>query len=273
MKLAFYTYSYTDRQNMPVRECLARIAKTGYGGVDESGTFGKSDDPKSVTAERRKLIRETARVHRLSVEGVITHAELTRTLNTETPLDLKGSIDLAVDLGASLVTFHMGGRVEGLSDQELWNRTAKRIREAADYGAAKHVALAVDGIWPTWIVDSPDTLQKLFDDVGAPTFGVNLDPSYLTLIGLDPVKFVRRFAPKIWHAHLKDHAGQYPRWEHRIPGKGEMNYVPIFAALADAEFRGSLAVECFTNMKFEEACDDGFAAMAGALREAGVRAP
>jgi len=36
MRLAFFTYSYTDRLNLSVQECFARIAKAGYSGIDES---------------------------------------------------------------------------------------------------------------------------------------------------------------------------------------------------------------------------------------------
>jgi sugar phosphate isomerase/epimerase len=270
MRLSFYTYSYTDRQNLSIADCLARIARTGYVGIDESGTFGDSADPRSVTPSRRRDVRETARKHKLSVEAVITHAELTRTLVSPAPLDLVGSVDLAVDLGAPLVTFHLGGPVKELAAAALWSETVAAIRTAARYGATRHVALAIDlGPWPEWIVNSSDSLARLFDDVAEPDFGVNFDPSYLTLMGIDPVPFVRRFASRIKHAHLKDHVGRYPKWEHRIPGKGELNYVPIFAALMEAKFKGSMAVECFVDMKFEEACDDGYAAMTQALRKAG----
>src|SRR5579864_8182588 len=109
MKLSFYTYSYIDRLKLPVADCLARIAKVGYAGIDESGTFGSSDDPRSVTFERRRLLCDTTRQHGLPVEAVVTHAELTTTIARKHPLDLKGTADLAADLGAHLVTFHMGG--------------------------------------------------------------------------------------------------------------------------------------------------------------------
>jgi len=219
MRLAFYTYSYTDRQNLAVDECLKRVARTGYSGIDESATFGASESPRSVTPQRRKQIRAAAEQNQLSVEAVVTHAELTTSLTSltgTTPLDLKGSVDLAADLGAKLVTFHMGGLPKGLRANEadaLWRKVSTRLRDAANYGAAKHVALAVDGIWPTWIVDTPDALQRLFDDVDHPNLGVNLDPSYLSLFDVDPVKFVRRFRDRILHAHLKDHVGKYPTWD------------------------------------------------------------
>jgi sugar phosphate isomerase/epimerase len=270
MKLSFYTYSYTDRLKLPIADCLARIAKVGYAGIDESGTFGASEDPHSVTSERRRLLRDIARKHGLSVEAVVTHAELTTTLARRQPLDLQGTVDLAVALGARVVTFHMGGPTPERTNEDLWRNVVEGIRAAVRYAEARHVSIVVDGIWPSWIVNSPGTLQRLFDDVGEGDFGVNFDPCYLTLMGVDPAPFVRRFAARIRHAHLKDYVGRYPKWEHRIPGQGEMDYVRVFAALAEAKFRGSMAVECFTDMKFEEACDRGYAAMKEALRKAGV---
>ena len=58
MRLSFYTYSYTDRLNLSIPECFARIARTGYAGVDESSTFGQAVNSDSVTPERRRAIRD-----------------------------------------------------------------------------------------------------------------------------------------------------------------------------------------------------------------------
>ncbi|MGE5193006.1 MAG: sugar phosphate isomerase/epimerase family protein [Deltaproteobacteria bacterium] len=271
MRLAFYTYSYTDRLKLSIPDCFARIAKTGYAGIDESSTFGAAINSDSVTPERRKLIRETARRHKLRVEAIITHAELTTTLGTKEPLDLKAAIDLAADLGGDVVTFHLGGPRKDVPERELWKRTVAAIKAAADHGDSKHVSLAIDlGIWPEWIVTTSDALARLFDDVGSDSFGVNFDPSYLAITGIDPVAFAKRFGPRIRHVHLKDHIGKFPKWEHRIPGQGEFDYMPIIQALARAKFTGALAVECFTDMKFEEACDAGYVAMAKAFAKAGV---
>ena len=275
MRLAFYTYSYTDRLDMPIPHCLKRIAQVGYTGIDVSGTHGRSEDPGSFDTARRRLTRQTADKFQLRIEAVISHAQLTDTLfdARRKPLDLKGSVDLATDLGASVVTFHMGGYRKGVSHDTVWQKSVSAIRDAAEYGAAKHVALAVDGIWPTWINHSPDALERLFDHVGSPNFGVNLDPSYLTLMGADPVRFVSRFRRQIRHAHLKDHKGSYPKWTHLMPGRGDMNYARVFRALAKVQFGGSVAVECFTTMKFEEACDSCFSAMVEAARKADVAFP
>ncbi|TWU12593.1 fructoselysine 3-epimerase [Symmachiella macrocystis] len=270
MHLSFYTYSYTDVLDQPIPETLAFAAGVGYTRVDVSGTHGKSNDPGSFDAARRKLTRETAERFGLRVAAVITHAELTGTIAAGKPLDLKGSVDLAVDLGAPVVTFHMGGPQEGIAPEALWKKTAKAIRAAADYGSSKHVSLAVDGIWPTWIDDSPDALQRLFDDVGSDDFGVNFDPCYLELIDVDPVKFFDRFAKRIRHTHLKDHIGKYPKWTHHIPGQGSMDYTPLVAVAAKHKYSGAMTVECFTNMELTEAARVGFRTMTAAAEKTGM---
>jgi len=264
---------------MPIERCLARVARVGYQGIDVSGTHGDSDSPASFDQQRRRRTRDTAEKLGLRIEAVITHAQLTDTLATagRRPLDLNGSIDLAVDLGAPVVTFHMGGYHDHLPRKVEWQTAVDAIRSAADYGDRKHVVLAVDGIWPPWIDDSPDALQRLFEAVGSPTFGVNFDPSYLTLMAVDPVSFAKRFSRRIVHGHLKDHKKQgrgpndMPRWQEIMPGRGEMNYVRVFRALSEIHFQAAVAVECFTNMPFPEACDTCHNAMVGAARRVGVK--
>lgn len=271
MRLSFYTYSYTDRLNLSISECFARIARTGYAGVDESSTFGAAVNSDSVTAERRRAIRDAARQHKLRVEAIVTHAELTTSLAGPTSLDLKAAIDLASDLGGEVVTFHLGGPRKDVPDAQLWDQVVRAVQEACQHGDAKHVSLAVDvGPWPSWIVKTTDELAKFFEAVNVKSFGVNFDPSYLAVTGLDPVKFVERFGSRIRHVHLKDHIGKYPKWVHHIPGRGELDYAPIVAALARAKFDGSLAIECFTDMEFEEACDTGYKTLAAAFRKANV---
>ncbi len=273
MRLGFYTYSYTDRLRLPLERCLKRIARAGYSGIDISGTDGPSTDPRSVSPELRRQTRRTAERLGLSVEAVITHAPLADSLvdSDKDPLDLAGTVDLAVDVGADVVTFHMGGYPADAAHEDFWQAIVAEIRDAADYAAKRRVFLAVDGIWPEWIDDSPDSLERLFQDVGSPVFGVNFDPCYLVLMGVDPAAFARRFASRIVHAHLKDHVGRSPKWKHLIPGRGTMDYAKVFAALRDIRFARSCAVECFTEMPFDEACDGGFRAMTAAAQREGIR--
>ncbi len=267
MRLAFYTYSYTDRLDMPIVPALEEIASTGYEGIDISGTHGKSVDPGSVTRELRHLTRKTADRLGLKIEAIITHAPLADSLYTDTPLNLNGSVDLAADVGAPLVVFHMGGPKDDTSAQlDAWKRVVVFLKTAVDYAESKGVKLAVDGVWKDWLVERPDSFIELHDEIGSRSFGVNFDPCYLMLLGHDPAEVARLWKDRILHAHLKDHIGNIPDWEHRIPGQGVVDYSSVVEALDKIGFEEAISIETFTDMAFTEACEGGYEALAPLVR-------
>lgn len=93
-----------------------------------------------------------------------------------------------------------------------------------------------------------------------PAFGFNFDPSHLVWQGVDPVRFIRAFADRIYHCHVKDAARTLdgeasilashlpfgdPRrgWDFRSPGRGEIDFEEIIRALNVAGYAGPLSVE------------------------------
>jgi sugar phosphate isomerase/epimerase len=95
---------------------------------------------------------------------------------------------------------------------------------------------------------------------GREEFGFTFDPSQLHWQGVDPVEFLRRFADRIYHVHVKDVAlaltgrsgllGSYlppgdPRrgWEFRSPGHGGIDWEAVIRGLNEIGYDGPLAVE------------------------------
>jgi sugar phosphate isomerase/epimerase len=92
-------------------------------------------------------------------------------------------------------------------------------------------------------------------------FGFNYDPSHLGYQGVNYVKFIRTFADRIFHVHIKDawwnrgngDAGVFgghtdfadPRryWDFRSPGRGDTDFEEIIVALNDIGYAGPLSVE------------------------------
>ncbi|MEM1184269.1 MAG: sugar phosphate isomerase/epimerase [Planctomycetota bacterium] len=91
-------------------------------------------------------------------------------------------------------------------------------------------------------------------------FGFNYDPSHLVWQGVDPARFIDRFAERIYHAHVKDAARTLdgtnsilashlsfgdPRrgWDFRSPGRGEVDFEEIIRALNRARYTGPLSIE------------------------------
>jgi sugar phosphate isomerase/epimerase len=101
-------------------------------------------------------------------------------------------------------------------------------------------------------------LLKEFKD--RPTLGFNFDPSHLIWQGMKPHLFVRDFASRIYHVHMKDAAvtldgrssiigshlafGDNRRgWNFRSLGHGDVDFESIVRELNAAGYAGPLSVE------------------------------
>jgi sugar phosphate isomerase/epimerase len=95
---------------------------------------------------------------------------------------------------------------------------------------------------------------------GRRTFGFNFDPSHLHWQMVDPVLFLREFADRIYHVHMKDAALQldgrgsilashlnfgHPdrSWDFRSLGRGGIKFEEIIRTLNHIGYQGPLSVE------------------------------
>ncbi|MDL2293013.1 sugar phosphate isomerase/epimerase [Ruminococcaceae bacterium OttesenSCG-928-D13] len=105
---------------------------------------------------------------------------------------------------------------------------------------------------------STQRLLECFKDY--PEFGLNFDPSHLIWQGIKPELFLRDFASRVYHVHMKDAAvtldgrsgllgshidfGDWRRgWNFRSLGHGDVNFEEIIRALNDMGYDGPLSVE------------------------------
>ena len=116
-------------------------------------------------------------------------------------------------------------------------------------------------VHPTEIAYDIESTHRALDAVDyRPEFGFNFDPSHLVWQFMDPVEFIREFADRIYHVHIKDAAttlngrsgilsshlnfGDHRRgWDFRSPGHGDVNFEEIIRALNDIGYEGPLSVE------------------------------
>lgn len=151
------------------------------------------------------------------------------------------------------------------TDQEYWNAGftdfAERWLPVLDAFREQDVRFALE-VHPTEIAFDTATSERALEAVaGHAAFGFNYDPSHLAYQGVDYVGFLTKFADRIFHVHMKDvwwgrgsgEAGVFgghtsfgdPRrfWDFRSPGRGDVDFEAIMAALHDIGYRGPLSVE------------------------------
>jgi sugar phosphate isomerase/epimerase len=112
--------------------------------------------------------------------------------------------------------------------------------------------------WPggTNLAWSPAIWDELFGAIPDAHFGLNLDPSHLIWLMIDPERAVYDYADRIFHTHAKDLEirpdGLYRHgslsgglgWQvPRLPGLGEVNWSRFVAALYGAGYDGVISVE------------------------------
>lgn len=117
-------------------------------------------------------------------------------------------------------------------------------------------------VHPTEIAFDIVSAQRAIEAVkGHKRFGFNYDPSHLGYQGVDYVKFIREFANRIYHVHMKDvwwghgdgtvgvfggHTdfGDHRRyWDFRSLGHGDIDFEDIIVALNDIAYAGPLSIE------------------------------
>lgn len=117
-------------------------------------------------------------------------------------------------------------------------------------------------VHPTEIAFDIASAERAIEAVkGHRRFGFNYDPSHLGYQSVDYVKFIRDFADRIYHVHMKDawwgrgdgSAGVFgghtdftdPRrfWDFRSVGRGDIRFEDIIVALNDIGYAGPLSIE------------------------------
>ena len=138
---------------------------------------------------------------------------------------------------------------------------AKRWKPILDAYDKLNVNFALE-VHPTEIAFDIASAQRAIEAVGGhKRFGFNYDPSHLGYQGVDYVKFLRKFADRIYHVHMKDvwwghgngDVGVFgghtdfadPRrfWDFRSLGHGDIDFEEIIVALNDIRYMGPLSVE------------------------------
>lgn len=111
--------------------------------------------------------------------------------------------------------------------------------------------------WPNGhnLATSPRMWRRILEQWSG-TVGLNFDPSHLILQMIEIPRFIREFGPHILHVQAKDlmidREGLYERgifsqgigWQiPRLPGLGEVEWAPLFAALWREGFDGDVIIE------------------------------
>ncbi len=173
---------------------------------------------------------------------------------------LRKAIDAAALLGVGLVGTFVGHDLSKTL-AENGEEAARVFGELTDYAGQKGVRLMIEncpmvGWQRPWIPGNlcyaPEQWDALFAAV--PALGLNLDPSHLYWLGVDPYAIARAYGAHVFHAHAKDTEilrDKHARtpilddgwWRYRMPGLGELDWPRFISALQEGGYDDVLSTE------------------------------
>jgi sugar phosphate isomerase/epimerase len=194
--------------------------------------------------------------------GDFGHGFQDEAANPKRIYDSKKVMDLALDLGSTVVTTHIGV-VPADKKVKRYGTIAKACEQLGRYGERIGATFAIEtGPEPAAV------LRVLLDDVAIPKgIGVNFDPANLVMVVRDDlVKAVQTLGKYVVHTHAKDGKNLRPVEDVEIlyglkpapPGKkvswgdymkevplgeGDVNFDTYLAAMKAAGFDGYLTIE------------------------------
>jgi sugar phosphate isomerase/epimerase len=233
-------------------ESVCRAAAgLGYTGL-EIAPFTLAPLITDVPADRRRLLRQQAEGHGLTVLGLHWLLAKTEGFQLTSPdgsvrhrtADYLGELARCCrDLGGDILVFGSPKQrpiPPGHTREQAAGFAADTFRRAAPHFADAGVRLALEPLAPseTDFLTTCAEACELLDRIDHPSFTLHLDVKAMSSEAEPVPEVIRRYAPRAGHFHANDP-------NRRGPGFGDTDFKPIFRALRDSGYAGWVSVEVF----------------------------
>jgi len=151
-------------------------------------------------------------------------------------------IDLAVELGAPVVSLWSGMARDAADEETLWQRLTTSLGPVLDRVAARGIVLGFEPE-PGMFIDTLARQAALHERLGRPDhLRLTVDIGHLECMGERPsATLLAARAAEIVNVHVDDMLAS--RHEHLPLGTGDVDFPPLLAALSAAGYTGGLHLE------------------------------
>lgn len=235
----------------PMERGFALASECGYTGV-EIAPFTLDTDARSITDAQVAEMRQCAETNGLEVVGL--HWLLAKTegfyltttdeaVRNATAEYVKSLARLCRQLGGSVMVFgspQQRNLLPGVSLEEATNYAVDVLQSAMPVLEENEVTLAMEPLGPAegdFLTTAAET-ATLIERVGSPYCRLHLDVKAMASEAMPIADVIRANADLMAHFHANDPNLQGP-------GFGDVDFVPIFEALGEVDYRGWVSVEVF----------------------------
>ncbi len=155
--------------------------------------------------------------------------------------ELRKASEFAEWIGVESLTTHVGFIPENPNDP-IYISLIDVLKDVAEFLEDRG-----QSFWFETGQETPVTLLRTFEDVGAENFGVNFDPANLLMYGkANPIDALDILGEYVKDVHAKD--GEYPKsgrqlGEEKPLGEGRVNFPVFLSKLKELNYTGSLTIE------------------------------
>jgi sugar phosphate isomerase/epimerase len=235
----------------PFEKACGLTAEAGYQGI-EIAPFTLSHDVRKISPQQRRTIRQQASSHDLEVVGL--HWLLAKTQGFHLTSPDRGVRRRTAEYLAALANFcvEIGGKVlvfgspqqrnlaAGISQEEGRQYAADVLSQALPTLEQTGVTIAMEPLSPTttnFLTTAAEAMQ-LIRLVDSPRCQLILDCNAMATETVPIPALIRKYQSALVHFHANDPNQQGP-------GFGDLDFVPILAALRSVAFQGWISVEVF----------------------------
>lgn len=245
-------------QGWKIEEALAHAARTGYDGV-EIAPFTLADSVTDISAAERRRIRDLAARHGVALVGLhwllvkpeglyINHPDAA--LRARTAAYFVALVDCCADLGGRILVVGSPKQrnvLPGVTLEQAHDWAAATLRDAVRRAEDRGVTLCFEPLSPaeTNFINTAADALEFVRPFQSPAFKIILDVKAMCSEAKPIPQIIRDSWPHFAHFHANDR-------NLKGPGFGDVDFVPIAAALREVGYDGFVSVEVF---KFEEGPD------------------
>ena len=227
-------------------------------------------DLTSFDAQSVKAVRDAGlRVGSVDLGGIGQHLSADAQKRKAASESALATIRLAGELGCGRMFNVLLPDDRSLPRADQYQQMIETFAPLAQAAGEAGVMIVIEG-WPgpapayPALACTPETVRAMLRDLPA-GIGLNYDPSHLVRLGVDPVRFLREFIPRVGHVHAKDtqlmpdalyeyglyqpaafvkgHGFGEQVWRYTIPGHGVIDWPTLFGILKQGGYAGAVSVE------------------------------
>ncbi len=248
MKYAICNETFLD---WPFDRACAAAREYGYTGI-EIAPFTLAENARQITAEQRRTVRRQAEAAGLEVIGLhwllakTTGYHLTtsdKQVRTATAEYLGELARLCRDVGGRVLVFgspQQRNVLPGVTPEQAIDHAVEVFTAALPTIEDCDVVLALEPLGPAEgnFLNTASSAATLIERIGSPHCRLHLDTKAMSSEGTPIPEIIEQHADLLEHFHTND--------PNKLgPGFGELDFVPILAALEKVGYNGWLSVEVF----------------------------